>query len=181
MDKEFEPPEGMEQVNFEPINLKESDVYLFRIPADVPLAKLEGAKLQDTIEIDQKHSKKYQIVEINNDNVEKGELKNFKILVPGKHGFKIHEKVSKIFHLEPVGEKLVQKDLEKAGNKYLNTPYVARTHPEGMKLQSLPFGFDTDGEALKESLERYKKSEKKRKSKASPIKESPKKQKKHKQ
>ncbi|KAJ3262035.1 Geranylgeranyl pyrophosphate synthase [Boothiomyces macroporosus] len=184
MDKEFEPPEGMEQVNFEPFNLKDSEIYLFRLPADVPLSKLEGVQLQDTVEIDQKSSKKYQIVEINSDNVEKGELRNFKVLLPGKDGFKIQDKVSKFYHFEPVGEKLVQKDLEKAGKKYLNTPYVARTHPEGMKLQSLPFGFDTgnilliqDGQALKESLERYKKSEKKRKSKESPQKESPKKKK----
>ncbi|KAJ3273000.1 hypothetical protein HDV01_004906 [Terramyces sp. JEL0728] len=176
MEKEFEVPEGMELVNFEPANLVDSEVYLFRIPADVPLSKLDGVKLKDTVEIDQKTSKKYQIVEINNDDVEQGELKNFRVLMAGKNGFKIQNKVSKCFHLEPVGEKLVQKVLEKAGKKCLNTPYVARTHPEGMKLQSLPFGFDTDGEALKESLERYSNNEK-RKSKESPRKDSPKKQK----
>ncbi|KAI8924091.1 hypothetical protein BC831DRAFT_513665 [Entophlyctis helioformis] len=39
-----------------------------------------------------------------------------------------------------------------AGQDVVGMPYVAREHPDGMKLQSLPFGFDADDRVLQETL-----------------------------
>nr|KAJ3410579.1 hypothetical protein HK105_002878 [Polyrhizophydium stewartii] len=61
----------------------------------------------------------------------------------------------RLFHLtyaDRVDPAALDAALAEAGDEVLVRPYVPRTHPDGLKLQSPPFGFDADERVLRETL-----------------------------
>ncbi|KAI8896519.1 hypothetical protein BC833DRAFT_94353 [Globomyces pollinis-pini] len=168
-------PEGLSNLtkdltglaSFDP---EESELVLFKVPSDLPIQTLNNmilprkskkGKLECKIKsnLKQQVTVSYHVDEINKDSVEVGEVTDFTIIAPKGNHFKGGMHISKIFQLTPDEEITTHDDLVKAGESLKSIPYVPRTQPEGMQLQSLPIGFHTSGDALTKSLKRYGKFE----------------------
>ncbi|KAJ3097359.1 hypothetical protein HK100_005379, partial [Physocladia obscura] len=69
------------------------------------------------------------------------------------------KKFTKHFSITPLGSSAPSHDdFVDAANAIKNVPYIERVHPEGLKPQYEPYGFSTEGKALKASMERYVKN-----------------------
>ncbi|KAJ3388032.1 hypothetical protein HDU80_011797 [Chytriomyces hyalinus] len=88
-----------------------------------------------------------------------GEMDEFVALLPDAKsgGYKISsKKFTRHFSITPVAPKLpTAADFVKSAHEIQNIPYKARVHPDGLKPQYVPFGAETEGKALKESMGRY--------------------------
>ncbi|KAJ3280010.1 hypothetical protein HDU76_009321, partial [Blyttiomyces sp. JEL0837] len=100
---------------------------------------------------------------------EVGEMAEMKCLLPDKKSGQLRlstKPFSRYLNLIPKVNIPSQDELKSAGEVVRSAPYIARLHPEDMKVQYEPFGSSTEGPALKESLERYPELGQKKKRKA---------------
>ncbi|KAJ3178322.1 hypothetical protein HDU87_003634 [Geranomyces variabilis] len=155
------------------------ELWLFRVPTEVPLSALNGLMMQ--IPGSQKSSKKsssaplgritvtersnseqygvFDVTQPGSAAGEAGEMTDLKCILPSRKAgaYVLSQKqCARFFSVTPVGDHPPTKEeLEDAGEKVAAMPNERLVHPEGMGLQSLPFGFATEGKALELSLERY--------------------------
>ncbi len=129
----------------------------------IPKSSKKSSKHQ--VEINNLKEKKvvdYVVEPLSSGKVEPGELNNMKLIAPQNNSYITGLNFSRTYHIMP--EIMAATDIEKqeAGIRARDVEYVPREQPDGMKLQSLPFGFHTgffknniEGKALENSLKRY--------------------------
>lgn len=113
-----------------------------------PLARIsiptKPDRSQNTTQEDQ-----YAVYDITNggEGGEPGEMAELKCVLPSKRmgRYALATKTcSRFFSVTPAADQAPSvEDLEKAGEEALAAPIVRPQHPEGLHLQSLPFGFNT--------------------------------------
>ncbi|TPX60826.1 hypothetical protein PhCBS80983_g01514 [Powellomyces hirtus] len=157
------------------------ELWLFRVPAEIPLNALDGLIMQlpggtkkkktsssadplgrITVKERNQQEEKYGVYDVTTTGGaggEAGEMAELKCILPSKRmgRYAISTKTcTRFFNVTPVGDHPpTAEELQDAGEKVAAMPNERMVHPEGMKLQSLPFGFDTGGKSLELSLERY--------------------------
>ncbi|KAJ3053717.1 hypothetical protein HK097_003568 [Rhizophlyctis rosea] len=158
------------------------ELWLFKVPADLDPSSLKSLTLPLTASTkpsttaplaritkpapkkDKKspaaasESEEFGVYEVTSSSSELGEMAELTCMLPGRrfNGYRIAPKpFTRYFNVAPTDTLPTPEELAEAGRKLLAEPYVPRKHPEGMKLQSLPFGFDTQGKPLQQSLQRY--------------------------
>ncbi|KAJ3383538.1 hypothetical protein HDU84_003553 [Entophlyctis sp. JEL0112] len=94
---------------------------------------------------------------------ETAEMNDFVPLLPDARtgGYRVcTKKFTRHFSVVPLTPKLpTEEDFSAAALSIKAVPYAERVHPNDLKLQYEPYGFSTEGEALRESLERYRKTD----------------------
>ncbi|KAJ3287104.1 hypothetical protein HK104_008766 [Borealophlyctis nickersoniae] len=158
----------------------DKELLLFRVPLEVSDADLKGLVLplpnpkntdpdrplarvttSSSSRKDAGNGDEYDVVDVTEGGGARGqigEMAEVRCLVPSRHmkNYRIApKKITRFYSIVPSDPIPTTEDIAKVGRKILNEPYVARVHPEKMKLQSEPFGFHTTGKPLEESLERY--------------------------
>ncbi|TPX63908.1 hypothetical protein SpCBS45565_g06275 [Spizellomyces sp. 'palustris'] len=189
LELEYQPPKGFVRepltytsaFDFDSIT-SDKEVWLFRVPNEVPVTKLKGLILRDpTIPTPssfateptpvahltlpattpQSSEEEYAIHDITTPNTygEPGEMLELKPLLPSKrlNRYSLSKtSCTRFFSVTPVADLApTSAALQEKGCEAKEEAYERPQHPEGLTLQSLPFGFDTAGKALELSLERY--------------------------
>ncbi|KAJ3158138.1 hypothetical protein HDU86_003090 [Geranomyces michiganensis] len=152
------------------------ELWLFRVPAEVPLSALNGLKmaipgvhksskespLGRVTVTERSNTEQYGVFDVTQPGSaagEAGEMADLKCIVPSRKAgaYVLSQKPCvRFFSVTPIGDHPPTKEeLEDAGEKVAAMSNERLVHPEGLGLQSLPFGFATDGKALELSLERY--------------------------
>jgi hypothetical protein len=72
-----------------------------------------------------------------------GELNDLEFIGPSPQGFKIGYEFQRVYAIQPAIHTSTDEDLERAGEQNRDVEYIPREQPKGMKLQSLPAGFNT--------------------------------------
>ena len=85
---------------------------------------------------------------------ESGEMEQMQILISKNDEYKLLNESIEFQMIQPILDGSNKKQLMKKSKALLNTQRVPRVHPENLKLQSLPFGFDT-GKKISFILEEY--------------------------
>ncbi|KAJ3410367.1 hypothetical protein HDV05_003845 [Chytridiales sp. JEL 0842] len=194
---DYIPPRGFHRINigedpstapkydYKKLTSDGKELWLIRLPADLPIETLNGVKIQlsksssdkplakfekpvSSASISKKMKSKtsienetFAVYDLQNSPMEGGEvgeMAEMQCLVPekGSGTYRIAPKgFSKYLSVIPVIEIPTLKALETAAVNARNVPYVPRSHPESMKVQYEPFGATTDGVTLEESMERY--------------------------
>ncbi|KAJ3007666.1 hypothetical protein HKX48_008994 [Thoreauomyces humboldtii] len=191
LDRAYRPPRGYAPEELSttvksPFDLKslecsrDREVWLIRVPSDVPLSALEGCLLRPpppsqpaagsngggVLGTLVTHPLPHTFRQVSAQDA--GEMANLLPLLPcrstGSYELAANLRVHRYINLsvedatDRDGEKDKEFDvgaLRKAGEEMMKVANDRAVHPEGMELQSPPFGFDTDGKALELSLARY--------------------------
>ncbi|KAI9102674.1 hypothetical protein DFS34DRAFT_404511 [Phlyctochytrium arcticum] len=162
----------------------DKEVWVFRVPSEIPLSSLKGLKLRNP----NSHSSKsagplcefipapnephaiYDLTRAETDGTslpveagEAGELSDLSVLFPSSKtkGYKFARsdelhRPTRVFSVVPTSHRPpTDAELKRSGEEELAKPAELPEHPEGLKFQCETFGFSTSGEPLKRSLARY--------------------------
>ena len=131
-----------------------SEFVLIRMPQSMKPSALDGVKVGGEFSVG---SDEWKMTEL--DKSDAGEMGYMKLLSPTATGYALRS-ISAFYH---VGYSLpdLQEQFDAAAKRVLKREYVPRTHPAGLKLQSLPYGFDTQ-QASQASHSKKQKSKKKK-------------------
>ncbi|ORX84728.1 hypothetical protein BCR32DRAFT_325750 [Anaeromyces robustus] len=191
VDTNYKPPYGYEKetvfINkkssaFEMSKLKNKELFLIRVPVDIPDSVLDGLtiKIGDNVHENKPLSKitvegkkkneenEYGIFQIDATSDKKSrqnsDMAQLSCIIP-EHKEKnddgtlviSNKPFSRFFVVKPM-EKLPSTDeLKEAGSAIKDTPFQIRKQPEGLSMSFTPYGFNTENEPLVESLSRYEK------------------------
>jgi len=184
VDTSFKPPYGYEKENiflskksspFENSKLKNKELFLIRVPVDIPDNVLDGLtiKISDNINENKPLSKfdiqgkkneksEYGIYQVS--NKQNSDMTQLSCIIP-EHKEKnddgtlvITDKpFSRFFVVKPMEKLPSTEDLKEAGSAIRDIPFEMRKQPEGLSMSFTPYGFNTENEPLVESLSRYEK------------------------
>ncbi|KAI8826236.1 uncharacterized protein EV422DRAFT_159038 [Fimicolochytrium jonesii] len=151
------------------------EVWLFRAPLDVSLEQLRGLMLKTQskappseegellgtlpIPTSGPPTHAYGVFDVTHNPLDAADLRV--VLPQGKqqrYALLPHtaKPITRFLNVAPVDDDVASAEaVRKAGEKARGEKNERMVHPEGMRLQSAPFGFDTAGRALELSLARY--------------------------
>jgi hypothetical protein len=72
-----------------------------------------------------------------------GELRELKFIAPTVDGYKPGFGFQRMYQISPKVDIATDEDLKLVGLENKSQPYIPREQPSGMKLQSVPTGFNT--------------------------------------
>jgi len=180
----FKPPYGYSKENvfvnkksspFEVSKLKNKELFLIRIPVDIPDNILDGLTIKigenihenkplSKFEIEGKKNEKneYGIYQVS--NKQNSDMTQLSCIIP-EHKEKnddgtlvITDKpFSRFFVVKPMEKLPTTEELKEAGSAIKNLPFEIRKQPKGLSMSFTPYGFNTENEPLVESLSRYEK------------------------
>ncbi|ORX54731.1 hypothetical protein BCR36DRAFT_410541 [Piromyces finnis] len=167
---------------FEMSKLKNKELFLIRVPVDIPESVLDGLtiKIGDNVNESKPLSKitlegkkksedsEYGIFQIDassdKNSKQNSDMSQLSCIIP-EHKEKnddgtlvISEKpFSRFFVVKPVEKLPTTDELKEAGSALKDLPFKIREQPEGLSMSFTPYGFNTENEPLVESLSRYEK------------------------
>ncbi|KAI8999484.1 hypothetical protein BC832DRAFT_594651 [Gaertneriomyces semiglobifer] len=161
--------------DWDSVNEDESkELWIMRVPAEIQLTQLNALAIRNpkstkpshpltTITTSQDTYGIYDLTSQTSDAMSPlgdiAEMQNLQFVLPSRRSKKYRftlKKAARILSVAPVsagGPDALA--LREAGESVLHTPESKMVHPEGMHLQSLPYGFTTTGSGLQASLARY--------------------------
>lgn len=191
VDTSYKPPFGYAKENvflskksspFEMSKLKNKELFLIRVPVDIPDTVLDGLtlKISDNVHENKPLSKitiegkkkneenEYGIFQIDaksdKSNNQNSDMTQLSCIIP-EHKEKnddgtlvITDKpFTRFFVVKPMEKLPTKEDLKEAGSAIKDLPFQKREQPKGLSMSFTPYGFNTENEPLSESLSRYEK------------------------